>query len=119
MHISIDTAQDLSSVDKNILLALVGEVAATPAKATPAKATPAKKTAAAKPAPAPEPEPEEEDLVGGDSAYTLEDAVAKATAMVAEGKAAEVKEALNTVGAKKVSALAGDQIAAWFEALED
>lgn len=118
MHISIDTA-NLSPVDYQVL-ALLGGVATAPKaeaeKATTAapaakKATPAKKAAAAKPAP--EPEPEDEDLVGGDDEFTLEDAVAKATAMVADGKAAEVKAALNEVGAKKVSGLEGDQIAAF------
>lgn len=115
MHISIDTA-NLSPVDYQVL-ALLGGVATAPAaeaeKATtaaPKKTTPAKKAAAAKPAP--EPEPEDEDLVGGgDDEYTLEDAVAKATAMVADGQAKEVKAALESVGAKKVSALEGDQIA--------
>lgn len=121
MHISIDTSVDLSGVDKNILLALVGDV---PAKASSApsvakKATPAKKAAAAKPAPEPEPEPVEEDLLGGDDEPTLDDAVAKATAMVADGKAKEVKAALNAVGAAKVSALAGDQIAAFLAEVED
>lgn len=118
MHISIDTQVDLSSTDKAILRALVGEPVA---KAAPApKATPAKKTAAAKPAPAPEPEPEEEDEdLLGTSGQTVEDAVAKATAMVAEGNAKEVKAALDTIGVKKVSALTEDQVAAFFAELGD
>ena len=120
MHISIDTSVDLSGVDKNILLALIGEVAVVPNTAgTPAKkATPAKKTAAAKPAPEPEPEPEE-DLLGGDDEPTLDDAVAKATALVADGKAKEVKAALDKVGAKKVSALEASQVAEFLAELED
>lgn len=117
MHISIDTTQDLSDTDKAILRALVGDgVATAPAAPAAKKATPAKKAAAAKPAPAPEPEEEDGDLVGGDDedeAPTLEDAVSKATALVADGKAKEVKAALDKVGAKKVSALEGDQIAAF------
>lgn len=119
MHISIDTQVDLSSTDKAILRALVGE--ASVAKAAPAKATPAKKTAAAKPAPAPEPEPEveeDEDLLGT-SGLTVEDAVAKATAMVAEGNAKEVKAALDAIGVKKVSALTEDQVAGFFAELGD
>lgn len=122
MHISIDT-ENLSPLDYQVLALLGGVATAPKAEAekatTPAaakKATPAKKTAAPKPAPAPEPEPEEEDedLVGGDDeGYSLEDAVSKATAMVADGQAAEVKAALTKVGAKKVSALEGDQIAAF------
>lgn len=53
----------------------------------------------------PEPEPVE-DLVGTDDAPTLDDAVARATALVSEGKAAAVKAALATAGSKRVSELA-------------
>jgi hypothetical protein len=103
------------------------EVAApAPAAKAPAKkaaAAPAKKAAA----PAPEPEPEavedeveeDEDLVGGE-AYTMKDAVARATALVSAGHTPRVKEALAGQGVKRVSELKGDDaIAAFMESLSD
>jgi hypothetical protein len=119
VQITIDTS-NLSELDVAMLafLAEQGETteepepAPEPEPAKPAKA--AKK--AAKPEPAPEPEPEE-DLVGGDGP-TMADAVARATVLVSEGGAAKVKEALATVGAKRVSEMAESDIPAFLAALE-
>lgn len=115
-----------------------GEAAVVPTPAPAAKAAPAKaapKAAPAKPVEKPSPtkaavldetldatpepaEEAEEDLVGGGPTYTLEDAVAAATKLVSAGKAAEVKAALGTVGAKRVSDLKGESITTFMQALE-
>lgn len=97
---------------------------------------PAKKTAAKKPAkktakkadPAPEPEPVEDETDGA----TVEDAdapneealkaqaIERATVLLAtEGGAEAVKAALETVGARRVSALTGDDIRAFLDALPE
>lgn len=81
-------------------------VAAKPAKA------PAKKAAAKA---APEPEPEEPEAEG----VTLEDAVARATELVAEGRAADVKGALAQFNVKRVSELEELQVEAFLEALNE
>lgn len=70
---------------------------------------PAAKPKAAKAA-EPEPEPEDEDLLGGGEP-TMEDAVAAATKLVSDGKAADVKAALAKVGAKRVSEVKPENIA--------
>lgn len=83
-------------------------------------AKPAAKKAAAKPAPEPEPEDDEdedEDIMGGDDAPTMDDAVARATELVGKGKSAQVKAALAEVGAKRVSDLSDDQVPAFLAAL--
>ena len=78
------------------------------------------------PEPAVEPEPvveepaaaePEEDLVGAETVHTLDDAVTLATKLVSEGKAADVKAALATAGAKRVSELKGDSISKFIKAL--
>lgn len=84
-------------------------------KPTPAKPTPAK--------PEPEPEPEQEDDLGlpePAQEYKLEDAVAKAQALVAKGKSADVRKALTAVAGDgaRIGNLKGDQIAAFIAALE-
>lgn len=129
MQIIIDTA-NLSELDINMLafLAENGEVAETeeaeetPAPA-PAKKTAAKKTAAKKPDPEPEAEEEadepEETEAEDDDAPTMSDAVAAATQLVSSGQAAKVKEALATVGAKRVSEIEEKDIAAFMAALEE
>lgn len=108
-----------------------GETTQAPALAAPAKA---RRKPAAKPAPEPEPESEddetpapeepeadepkddeEEDLVG--AAPTLDAAVARATTLVSEGRAAEVKAALAEIGAKRVSELSGKAIAQFLNAV--
>lgn len=94
---------------------------ATPKKATPKKADP-------EPEPTPEPAPVEDETDGA----TLNDAdapneealkaqaIERATALLAtEGGAEAVKAALETVGARRVSALAGDDIRAFLDALPE
>lgn len=80
-----------------------------------APAKPAPKKSAAKAKPAPEPEPEEEASDGP----TLEDAVARATELVSEGRAADVKGALQNFGVKRVSELEESQVEAFLEALAE
>lgn len=88
------------------------------------KATPKK----ADPEPTPEPEPVEDETDGA----TLEDAdapneealkaqaIERATALLAtEGGAEAVKAALETVGARRVSALTGDDVRAFLDALPE
>jgi hypothetical protein len=123
MIISVDT-EKLSEQDKTILRVVLGGFTAEPAK-TPVEDKPApRRRAAAKAAAEPEPEPvedevaddgEDEDLLG--AAPTLDDAVERATALVTDGKSAQVKKALAAVGAKRVSELAEDDVAAFLEAL--
>jgi len=115
MLLSIDTTQELSPLDLAVLHTLLGSDirpgGTAPAKATPAKATPAKAT----PAKA-EPEPEEEseddeDLLGDtkpeNDKPTIQDCVALATKLVSNGEGPAVKEALSSVGAKRVSEVSG------------
>jgi hypothetical protein len=108
--ITINTEAPLTDLEQALLRVLLDEAPA--AKATPA---PAKKAAAPKPTAVPDPEPEE-DLVGGGA--TLEDAVAKATELVAAGKTAAVKAALAAAGAKRVSELSGAKIQVFLDALD-
>lgn len=90
-------------------------------KATPKKADPA-------PEPTPEPEPVADETDGAtpdDADAPNEDAlkaqaIERATALLAtEGGAEAVKAALETVGARRVSALAGDDIRAFLDALPE
>ena len=110
MLLSIDTTQELSPLDLAVLHTLLGSDirpgGTAPAKATPAKATPAKA----------EPEPEEEseddeDLLGDtkpeNDKPTIQDCVALATKLVSNGEGPAVKEALSSVGAKRVSEVSG------------
>ncbi len=107
MIITIDTSLPLSETEKSALrMILIGGDPVTPAAAEAAPTwvpTPA-------PTPAPAPEPEADDA-------TMEDAVQLATKLVSEGKAAQVKEALRGVGAKRVSELKGDAIATFIASL--
>lgn len=95
-----------------------------------AKAKPAKKqkdapAPAAKEEPAPEPTPEpipEED--GKDeqedvTEVTMDTAVEVATALIGDGRQKDVKDALKELGARRVSELKGDKIAAFVKALQD
>lgn len=135
MHIQFNT-DDLTADDINVLRAIVGDAPAAAPAAAPAKApAPAKKAAAAPAkkaaaAPAPDPVVEEdpdpladdadEDVVGGDEAYTMKDAVARATSLVSAGHTARVKESLAGQGVKRVSELKDDAaIAAFMSALSD
>ena len=77
--------------------------------------------AAAKPEPEPAPEveaedDEDDDLLGG-GGPTMEDAVALATKLIDDDRAADVKAALASVGVKKVGELKGAGIAAFIEEL--
>ncbi len=136
MQITIHDTNELSKLDLQVLRALVGDapaVVATKAAAVadddedeapkPApKKAPAKKAVAPKPKPAPEPEDEDEDEPAeedeaDDAAPTIQDAVERATALVSSGEQARVKEALASVGAKKVSELKGKEIAGFLESL--
>lgn len=93
------------------------------------KATPKKADPAPEPEPTPEPAAPAEDETDG---ATLDDvdapnedalkaqAIERATALLAtEGGAEAVKAALDTVGARRVSALAGDDIRAFLDALPE
>lgn len=59
----------------------------------------------------PEPEPDAEP--------TMEDAVARATELVSEGRTADVKGALANLGVKRVSELEESQIAEFLEAVSE
>lgn len=116
MQISIDTTQELSQLDYRILAAIGGvatepAAASAPAAKKAAAAPTAKKAAAAKP----EPEP---DLIGDDTEPTLEDAVTRATKLIADGAQTAVKTALTDVGAARVSTLEADQVAPFMAALD-
>ena len=128
MQITIDT-NNLSSMDISMLafLADQGEdtqeaVAPEPEPVVVAPA-PVKRAKKATPvlAPVVEVEPEaapEEDLLGGeDEAPTMSDAVAAATKLVSGGNAAKVKAALAVAGAKRVSEVAAEDLAAFVAAL--
>jgi len=120
MFIQFNT-EDLKASDLEVLRAIVGGAEAPVAAPKPKAAAPAKK--AAKPAPAPEPEPEEdedEDLLGGgDDLKTEKEAMDLASRLVSEKKGKKVKEALNEVGAARVSEMDSDQIQKFFEILGD
>lgn len=129
MHISVNTADEISDLDKQILAVLAGgtvapsssgdtatkaaEAAARVAAAT--KSTPAKKTAAAAPAE----EPEEAEETTTDETPTLEEAKAIAMDLVANGGAPKVKAALKVVGAAKVTEMDEADVPKFLAALED
>lgn len=132
MQITIDT-NNLSELDVAMLGFLAGQEATEapdeqgddePPAAPAAKANGDTKKAAAKAAPAPVVEEPDEDLLGGGDAPeptdgpTMTDAVARATTLVSEGGAAKVKEALATVGAKRVSEMDEKDIPAFLAALD-
>jgi len=120
MHISINTDEALSDVDKQILAVLAGGVSAPKASPAPAaEAAPKSTPKASKPVEEPEEaadEPAEEESTE-ESGTTLEEAVALATKMVSNGEAKKVKEALGTVGAKKVSEIPADKVDEFVAAL--
>lgn len=142
MQIVLDTNQSLSDTEKAVLRTLLGESGPTPVtepaggwseggpEEKPAKkSAPAKKAAPkkqAKPDPEPEPdedeaeadEPEVDDLADADEdAPTMDDAIRVATELVSDGKAAQVKEALAELGAKRVSELSADDVPAFLQSL--
>lgn len=113
MQLIIDT-EKFTGTDLVLLKALIAEHSDAPAKAA---APAAKKAAAPKAKPEPEPEAEDEDLLGGD-APTKKDALAAASKLVADGKSATVKAAIEAVGIKRVSEISDEQVPAFLEALE-
>ena len=141
MHISINTAEDISDLDRQILDLLAGGTSSpsanVPEEKPTKKAAPAKKAAAKKPEPEPEPTPEpmaeepveepeddevvEDDEVAEDDEQSDEDllalAVKKATEMVAGGDAGKVREALEAAGANRVRELNKDNVREFFKAL--
>lgn len=80
-------------------------------KSAPKKRAPAK----AKPA---EPEAPAEDEDDGKTGTPVDEAVARAAALLAEGKAAKVKEALATLDIQRVSQLKPSQVSDFLTALE-
>lgn len=98
------------------------------AKKPAAKKTPKKADPALEPEPTPEPEPVADETDGAtldDADAPNEDAlkaqaIERATALLAtEGGAEAVKAALETVGARRVSALTGDDVRAFLDALPE
>ena len=122
MQITIDT-NNLSAADRSILEHILGKNTTVEPVEEPKPATPkpARKAPAPKPSPVEEPEvedeveAEDEDLLGG--GVTLQDAIDRATELVSEGKAAQVKAALAKVGAKRVSDIKQDSLKAFVDAL--
>ena len=147
MQITINTAEDLSDLDRQILGLLAGgsfilgepgetledEVEEEPEPERPAKKAAekaAEKAAAKKPEPEPmaeepldeEDEEDEEDEVDEDLEEQSDEdllalAVKKATEMVAAGQAAQVREALDAAGANRVRELNADNVREFFKAL--
>lgn len=141
-----DSEGPLSQREQDVLQALAGIPAAivstldvvkdeskgeTLPQAEDEKPAPRRRRAAApkpeeKPAPEPEPADDttenaaeaddvEEDLLGG--VPTVEDAIAAAQKLLDAGKAKDVKAALGTVGAARVSQLTPEQVPAFLKAL--
>lgn len=139
MQIIIDTTEEISDLEQQMLLLfLTGKVTPVPdlepAKAEPKAEPPAKKAAAKKAAAKPDPEPEPEPMAeepledepesedeGIDDETSDEDllamAVKKATEMVAGGEAAQVRDALDAAGANRVRELNADNVREFFKAL--
>lgn len=129
MIITIDTTTPLSAQDLAVLGGLLGAntssvVIQEPAPAaahvkkpvkTPVEVSEAPTPAAGTPTPTEEEEASEEPQ--GDEDFTIDDAVSKATELVGTGKTALVKAALVKIGAKRVSELKGDKIAAFMKEL--
>lgn len=123
IHLTLDLP--LSDADRSMLTALasVGLGDLPPAPVTKAKATKPKPKAKPKPEPAPEPEspadpaeaPAEPEAKTGPS---VDDAVARAAALLSEGKADEVKAALATLDISRVSQLKPSQVEAFLKELE-
>lgn len=128
IQIEVDTST-ATAADYQMLNRLASAVsdqdwpsAAETVEAEPAKPAPAKKAAAKKPEPEPEAEADEEvveaEIVEDDDDALMEQAVQKATKLVSDGKASEVKAALEKAGARRVSELkGGDNIRKFLEAL--
>lgn len=145
MHISINTAEEISDLDRQVLGLLAGGsfiLAGEPQEfeepdeepepePEPAPRRTAKKTTAKKPEPEPEEEPEpmaeegveeEPEDEAGDDDQSDEDllalAVKRATEMVGGGEAAKVRKALEAAGASRVRELNADNVRDFFDALD-
>lgn len=108
MQIHIDTSQPLDPHEKALLRALLGEVGPeTPPKAEKAPETPPKARTTTKKAAAPKPKPEPETEESDDELdpVLLEKAVSTASDLMKQGQIPKVKQALETVGAAKVTHL--------------
>lgn len=114
MHITVNTAEPISDLDKTILASLIG-VATVEAKPEPVKKPePEPEPMAEEPVDEPVDEPDDDDVSDED---LLALAVKKATEMVAGGEAAKVREALDAAGANRVRELNADNVRAFFKAL--
>ena len=116
MHITVNTAEPISDLDKSILTALIGIVEVEPMPEPAKKPEPAPEPMAEEPVDEPD-EPEEQDDDGVSDEDLLALAVKKATEMVAGGEAAKVREALDAAGANRVRELNADNVRAFFKAL--
>lgn len=141
MHISINTAEEITELDRQVLGILAGgsfvlgevgeapEPEPKPEPAKPAKKAAAKKKSEPKPEPEPEPmaeepaeepeEPEEEDSEFEEQSDEdlLKLAIERATEMVTGGDAAKVRTALDAAGASRVRELNADNVREFFKAL--
>lgn len=141
MHISIDTANEISDLDRQILTLLAGGGVSLPVEGNfvsevkdEAPRNTERKTTAKKSKPKPEPEPEpiaedpiEEDGEDEEESENPEDeldaedllelATRKATEMVENGSAAKVREALDAAGASRVRELNSENVREFFRAL--
>lgn len=88
-----------------------------PKDEAPKAATPAKKAAAPKPKPAPKPEETSDDDEAA-AEYTVQDALAVASPLVASGRTREVKDCLTQVGAKKVSEVPAEKLGEFIQLLK-
>ena len=146
MHISINTAEEISDLDRQVLGLLAGgsftlgepgetfteEQDSEPEPEPEPEEKPAARRTRRKPEPEPEPEPEEmaeepieedADEAGEDDYDVMDDedllalAIKKATEMVSGGEAAQVREALDAAGASRVRELNADNVREFFKAL--
>lgn len=113
MQITIDT-NNLSDLDINMLAFLAAGTSEETVEEPETVEVPNDEPKKA--APKKVEETPDEDLLG--DAPTMADAVAAATALVSNGGAAKVKEALAEVGAKRVSEMKTEDIPAFLAALE-
>ena len=121
MIITIDTTQPLSPADVAALRAYVAGPAPATAEAVPV-AKPKSKPAAAPETPAPPvvtPSPEPVVPDAEEPVHELRTAVSRATELVAAGKSSEVKAALATAGAKRVSELTPATLPVFLAALDN
>lgn len=134
MNISfqIDTSIPITDAERRVLIALAGGVPddldnkPVVQEAEPVKRTrgPNKPKEPVDTAPETDPDDDTRDqdvpevAKADDDGPSLGDAVARATQLVSLGKKAEVKAALDVVGAKRVGELKGDAITAFLEALD-